>query len=136
MSGKPDYQAPQYQNSLNGPIPEGNWYTRQNQFQNFDDLSTKEKAISYVGGVTNKAFEVPYGKWPGGEVSWGNHRVWLEPDANTNTYGRTNFSTHGGWFEGSAGCIDLTNGMDDFAKDFRNYGKDLTIKVKYPTGGW
>ncbi len=71
------------------------------------------------------------GKWPGSSVSWGNSRVWLEPSKETNTFGRAGFSIHGGWEPGSAGCIDLTSGMDDFAKWFKTNGKDLIIKVEY-----
>ena len=71
------------------------------------------------------------GKWPGSEYSWGNSRVWLEPSKETNTYGRDDFSIHGGWVPGSAGCIDLTSNIDNFVALFDYIGNDLIIKVEY-----
>lgn len=61
----------------------------------------------------------------------GKHRVWLEPSKETNTFGRYGFSIHGGKEPVSAGCIDLTYSMDEFAKWFESTGKDLIIKVEY-----
>ena len=72
-----------------------------------------------------------HGEWPGSEYSWGNSRIWLEPSKETNTYGRDDFSIHGGWFPGSAGCIDLTSNMDNFVALFDYIGNDLIIKVEY-----
>ena len=51
------------------------------------------------------------GKWSGSEYLWGNSRVWLEPSKETNTYGRDDFSIHGGWVPGSAGCVDITSNI-------------------------
>lgn len=45
--------------------------------------------------------------WSRNPISWGTSRVWLQPDANTNTYGRSGFKIHGGLTKGSAGCIDI-----------------------------
>ena len=41
------------------------------------------------------------------------------------------FQFMGGLFAGSAGCIDLTNQMSDFAKHFRAYGADMDLVVEY-----
>ena len=41
---------------------------------------------------------------------WGDWRVKLEPNADTNTLGRDNFFLHGGSKPGSAGCIDIGGG--------------------------
>ena len=41
------------------------------------------------------------------------------------------FSIHGGWFPGSAGCIDLTSNMDNFVALFDYIRNDLIIKVEY-----
>lgn len=49
----------------------------------------------------------------------------------TNTYGRDDFSIHGGTEPGSAECIDLTNYIDNFTNWFENNGLDLIINVKY-----
>ncbi len=38
----------------------------------------------------------------------------------TNTYGRDNFSIHGGTEPGSAGCIDMTGQIDKFTQWFKN----------------
>ena len=41
-------------------------------------------------------------QWRGGTDSWGESRVWLEPAKETNLYGRSGFSIHGGAVPGSA----------------------------------
>ena len=125
MSGRPGYQSSEYQDQKStGPIPEGTYVARQEQLQ-FMDL----KGLIVGSAVVVK--EDLGGKWPGSYYSWGNSRVWLEPSKETNTYGRGGFSIHGGWEPGSAGCIDLTEQMDDFAKWFKNNGKDLILYVTY-----
>ena len=100
MSGRPGYQSSEYQDQKStGPIPEGTYVARQEQLQ-FMDL----KGLIVGSAVVVK--EDLGGKWPGSYYSWGNSRVWLEPSKETNTYGRDNFSIHGGMWPGSAGCID------------------------------
>ena len=132
MSGKPDFQSSKYTSLQDaGPIPEGKWHVRQTNHQRFDDLSFTEKAISYIGGITKKA-NYSVGKWPGGNFSWGNDRIWLEPDKKTNTQGRTNLSIHGGSLFGSDGCIDLAGGMSNFLSYFDSHGEDMDLIVKYP----
>ncbi len=136
MSGQPDYQCKEFTNVPNkGPIPEGQWIVRQSNLQNFDDLSLKDKAKSYIGSIT-KLFGVPAGSWPGAQAAWGNYRVWLEPAQETNTLGRTDLSIHGGWDYRSAGCIDLAPNMDDFKKMFQNHGNDMRLNVKYDKNCW
>ena len=136
MSGQPDYQCKEFTNVPNkGPIPEGQWIVKQSNLQNFDDLSLKDKAKSYIGSIT-KLFGVPAGSWPGAQASWGNSRVWLEPAQETNTHGRTDLSIHGGWNYGSAGCIDLAPNMDDFKRMFQNHGNDMKLNVKYDKNCW
>ena len=137
MSGDRGFQCQEFQNMKDkGPIPEGNWMVKQKDLQNYDDLSSSEKALSTVGGITGKIFKYPLGKWPGGKVAWGKNRVWLTPDQQTNTYGRNNFSIHGGNFYGSSGCIDLTGNMDEFAQRLRRYHKDIPLRVKYRKKCW
>lgn len=41
-------------------------------------------------------------QWRGGTDSWGESRVWLEPAKETNLYGCSGFSIHGGAVPGSA----------------------------------
>jgi len=132
MSGDKDCQSRKCIPLENiGPIPEGKWYVKQINHQKFDDLSWEDQIISYVGGLT-KHINYPLGKWPGGNISWGNDRIWLEPDKKTNTQGRTNLSIHGGADLGSKGCIDLAEGMDNFISYFESHGEDIELIVKYP----
>ena len=100
------------------------WNVRQNQLQHYDDISGFQKFL----GKHKK------GQWPNGTDSWGNHRVWIEPDDATYTYGRRGLAIHGGNTFGSNGCIDLENGMDDFNDKYSSYGRDMKLKVKYPSG--
>ena len=113
----------------------GLYYLKQKNIQSIDNLSPKDKAISFIGGAT-KLFGYPVGSWPGLSYVWGNNRAWLEPDQHTNTYGRKNFSIHGGSTPGSAGCIDLTSEMDNFSKKIKDYGQDITLRVYYPNDEW
>lgn len=61
----------------------------------------------------------------------GKRRVWLDPLPGTPTHGRGGFSIHGGWWRGSAGCIDLTSDMPSFVDAFLKYGKDIDVVVRY-----
>lgn len=121
VSGQPGYQNPEYQNrESTGPIPAGTYVARQEELQHITP-------VGFMAGL------IPgkHGEWPGSTISWGDSRVWLEPSKETNTYGRDKFSIHGGWFSGSAGCIDLTSGMNNFVALFGFIGKDLIVNVQY-----
>ncbi|MBR2412584.1 MAG: DUF2778 domain-containing protein [Alphaproteobacteria bacterium] len=119
VSGKDGYRSSEYQNMKDtGPIPEGTYVARQSELQH---LSVTNAIIGLAG----------VGEWPGSEYSWGSSRVWLEPSKETNTYGRDDFSIHGGWVPGSAGCIDLTSNIDNFIALFDYMGNDLIIRVEY-----
>ena len=125
VSGRPGYQSSEYQDQKStGPIPEGTYVARQEQLQ-FMDL----KGLIVGSAVVVK--EDSGGKWPGSYYSWGNSRVWLEPSKETNTYGRDNFSIHGGMWPGSAGCIDMTGQIGQFTYWLESTGKDLLVYVKY-----
>ena len=122
VSGKDGYRSPEYQNLKDtGPIPEGTYVARQSELQFYKDITWDNRLRSAVG----------FGTWRGGTDSWGESRVWLEPSKETNTYDRSDFSVHGGAEPGSAGCIDLTNHIDDFTQWFEKNGHDLIINVKY-----
>ena len=120
QSGRDDYQSAQYQNVANkGPIPEGTYYANQNQRQNIT-------AFDAVTGI------IGHGKWPSSLPAWGTKRVWLQPDANTNTYGRSGFTIHGGCSKGSAGCIDIpwqTGKLSNYLDDCQD---SVPVYVKYP----
>ena len=125
VSGKDGYRSPEYQKLKDtGPIPEGTYVARQSELQ-------RMLPIDWVVGWSRLLSEDLGGKWPGSEYSWGNSRVWLEPSKETNTYGRDDFSIHGGWVPGSAGCIDLTSNMDNFVALFDYIENDLIIRVEY-----
>jgi RHS repeat-associated protein len=121
-SGRKGYWDPKYQNLADkGPIPAGRYLARQSQLQRYSDISVGQKFKAWWGR----------GTWPGGTDAWGNSRVFLEPLPGTYTYGRSGFSIHGGIEPGSAGCIDLTFGMDSFAATFQQQGRDLVLEVSY-----
>jgi hypothetical protein len=122
VSGRSGYQTKEHQGTADkGPIPAGAWLVAQGKYQQMPQRSLLDQLINELGR----------GAWPGGESSWGQHRIWLQPKEGTNTYGRSGFSIHGGDTAGSAGCIDLVEQMPDFVKVFRAYGHDVDLTVKY-----
>jgi hypothetical protein len=122
VSGRSGYQSKEYQKTADkGPIPEGEWLVSQSKYQKMPDRDWIDQIINEFGR----------GAWPGGESSWGKHRIWLTPKQGTKTHGRSGFSIHGGDSPGSAGCIDLTDQLSAFIKVFREYGKDVDLTVKY-----
>jgi hypothetical protein len=122
VSGRPGYHLKAFQTVRDrGPLPEGKWEVRQREYQRMPNRSWVEKILAEFGRTA----------WPGGESSWGQHRVWLKPSSETNTHGRSGFSIHGGDTPGSAGCIDLTHSMPSFVQEFLKYGKDLELTVEY-----
>ncbi|PCE29834.1 DUF2778 domain-containing protein [Burkholderia ubonensis subsp. mesacidophila] len=50
-------------------------------------------------------------------AAWGDHRLTIHVMPGTQTYGRGGFFIHGGDHAGSAGCINLHAGMEDFVRD-------------------
>jgi hypothetical protein len=70
--------------------------------------------------------------------AWGNYRTVLTPDAGTNLQGRdpNGFFVHGGDSPGSAGCIDLTGQNDAFHQFLKQYGKPITLTVRYTCDPW
>ena len=74
----------------------------------------KHKAASKWGNINNIM----------SKIAWGNHRIFIRnpgaegsPHADkAKMYGRGGFFIHGGSIQGSSGCLDLGDEMDDFAK--------------------
>jgi hypothetical protein len=94
ISGQRGHQKPSEQALRNlGPIPEGGYSFPLQQIQHLD----RRNDIYGIFG---------HGKWPGTIWAWGTQRAFLVPDASTNTFERSDFSVHGGWYPGSHGCID------------------------------
>ncbi|TAN62966.1 MAG: hypothetical protein EPN20_10370 [Magnetospirillum sp.] len=124
VSGNSGFQAPEFQGlKFKGPLPEGDWQLRQDRYQHIDLRGT-------IAGIFPKDSGIS-GRWPGSIPAWGTERVWLDPAPGTDAKGRDNFSVHGGWVPGSAGCIDMTGQMGDFADWFRSLGKDVRLTVRY-----
>jgi hypothetical protein len=125
VSGRPGTQGPEHQSYRDyGPLPQGSYRAKVSEMQRHEDISSWERFKSIWG----------YGPWPHGTTAWGNYRFWLTPKPDTKTFGRDNFSIHGGLFPGSAGCIDLTSEMDDFADLMQALGQDeVDVQVDY---GW
>ena len=120
-SGRNGYQDANFQNIKDkGPIPEGLWNVDYSNTQHFEDLSWWKQWKSYIG----------CGEWPGAKDSWGVHRTWIYPIGDTNVYGRSGFSIHGGKDPGSAGCIDLTKHNDSFHNWLKN-NKHIILRVQY-----
>jgi hypothetical protein len=120
VSGQPGFQGSEHQETKDtGPLPEGVWLARQSRFERIGVYGS-------IAGLSGR------GTWPGSTAAWGRFRIWLEPVGDTRTHGRSGFSIHGGLTPGSAGCIDLTSNVDDFARHFLSYGRDLTLTVSYP----
>lgn len=127
MSGNPEYQNAEATSIPDkGPLPQGDWNVPQKNLENFADLSPMKQKLS----------RWPLGTWPNGIESWGNHRIKLEPAENTNTFGRKNIYMHGGAEFGSRGCLDLEQNMDDFTEEYKKYGRDMLMRVKYPKKFW
>ena len=119
-SGRDGYQDANFQHLKgDGPIPEGLWDVDYHRTQHFEDSNWLDR----IAGIFMR------GKWKGGKMSWGAHRTWIYPIGNTNTYGRSGFSIHGGTYPGSAGCIDLTTHNDSFHNWLKN-NKHIILKVK------
>lgn len=129
VSGARGYQDKRHQHERDrGPIPQGFYLARQSQLQRWEDYSTVNRAACVLRAIGLKQFT---GSWPGCRTAWGTRRIWLEPYARASTFGRDNFSIHGGTVPGSAGCIDLTFGMADFVDIFLKYGKNIELRVCY-----
>ncbi len=124
-----DYSKEAQASPFSGPLPEGDYSVNPSAIQWWSDQSF----------ITKTAALVRKGSWPGGTVSWGQARVWLNPQnvdvTNPATGGsvqRSNFSIHGGAFPGSAGCIDCTtNDRPFFNKLSQSQSSSIRLRVKY-----
>ena len=130
MSG---YKHKQYRDAQKepnaGPIPDGKWILKKGKMQ-----SRSPDDDSVWNQIANR-FD-PNESWKNKPDSWGNHRIILEPAEGTNTYERDQMYVHGGKEPGSAGCIDLTDGMEQFADYFKKYDDDMILNVEYDQDEW
>jgi hypothetical protein len=134
VSGRPqkdgsfDYSVANQKNKSVGPIPAGTYSVNPAHVQK-QGMSDYFIGL-WVNGVTQSIFGTKTGAWPGGPISWGPMRAWIDGSA----YDRNGFSIHGGLSPGSAGCIDLTRQVVPFMIQFQNYAGSSTVPliVQYP----
>jgi hypothetical protein len=126
-----------------GPIPQGFWYVDTLQSRTgkkAEDLFKQIKDIWEMYHLKNSPSSGKNAKWNTGSIkdriAWGDYRMQIIPENNTQTFGRHSFFIHGGGIFGSAGCIDLATNMPDFVKYYSTWrtqtGKNkLPIEVSY-----
>ena len=128
QSGDDYHQGSIYQNVANhGPIPEGTYYANQDQRQSLTLKDVALKLGEKLGINTNQK-----SNWSGYPTAWGTKRVWLQPDTNTNTYGRSGFSIHGGLSKGSRGCIDIPWQTGKLSNYLDGCQDSVPVYVNYP----
>jgi len=97
------------------------------------DYSIERQRLANQGPIPSGAYWIsPVDIWENSLVksilrsprsSWGDYRVTVRVTPGTQTYSRGGFFIHGGEssdIPGSAGCIDLTNAMNQFIKDLKS----------------
>jgi len=94
-NGKFSYSIERQKIPYVGPIPEGEYWLQPSQM--------------WENNWLKSLIRTP-------RSAWGNFRLTIHPYPSTQTYGRGGFFIHGGSTPGSAGCIDLTVGMDKFVE--------------------
>jgi len=126
VSGRPlkdgsfDYSRTRQKIKNEGPIPEGEYYINPQEIQYSKDRTTADKIYGVLGRGTMR----------GGERSWGVGRIWILPSSVTiDGITRNDFSIHGGYEAGSAGCIDLTDNDEEIFNKIESY-RMRTTKVK------
>ncbi len=134
MSRHKSFQSKKHTGDVNrGPIPEGEWDLKKEDYQNYDDENNAledhiNRKTLFYGNLK--------GSWPGGGISLGksSYLDYSKKRKETDTKGRTGISLHGGTVFGSHGCIDLQKGLKLFIRRYKRYGKDIKLKVKYRYG--
>lgn len=105
----------------NSRIPEGMWVLFPKEMQNYNDQSVMMKLKGLWGR----------GDWPGGYAFWGEHRVWMYPDAGGDDNGRRGFVLHGGTREGTPWGINIGSEITDFAAAVKGVPAPLELNVNY-----
>lgn len=108
VSGKPGFMDPKYETLQDvGPIPRGDYTFRPKQvIENKRGMLQAMKNYSLTNFLGVKYLKRGLA---GGDIAWGPYHWDITPKKGTNTFGRKNFTIHGGWIPGSIGCIDLAN---------------------------
>jgi hypothetical protein len=113
-AGKFDYSAARQHQQDIGPIPEGQYWIDPKQM--IDLQSRWFYTLRY-------------------KEPWGTHRITIHPFDSTQTFGRGGFFIHGGGTAGSAGCIDLTQQVADFAHRLAATPPGTKVKITVSYGG-
>ena len=98
-----------------GPIPRGNYEIYPSRIDNpslMNDLRRNFRDGRSQGGG-----------------DWGDWRVRIYPLPGTKRFGRTGFYLHGGWWDGSAGCIDIGGGIFGNDKLLKDLQRDPNDKI-------
>jgi len=109
-----------------GPIPEGK-YTVNPQDSNRDNFV---KSLPGRFPIVNR--------WDWGDNDdWGDVRTVIDPQEGTDLLGRepSTMYFHGGDDPGSAGCVDLTSGNNDFHDWLADFDGAIEVVVDYPDYG-
>jgi len=121
-----------------GPIPTGEYIVGPLQTRSGDlpEIGPWEAFWLKISGQLSDDNQDFYINNLKSRIGWGNHRLAIKPKSGTNMYGRGDFYIHGGSLEGSHGCIDLTNNMEDFSKQFAawstyNKKNKMSLVVRY-----
>lgn len=120
-----DYTEEAQKEKSKGPIPEGVYSIQKDESEDISDQNLLKRIANLFGR----------GTFPGGVFSWGNKRWWITPEGDTETYGRSGFTIHGGNKYGSAGCIDLCRNLNNFTGIIMNNestsGNKVYLQVNY-----
>jgi RHS repeat-associated protein len=98
-----------------GPIPRGRYEIYPSQIDNpgfWDDFRRNFRDERSEGGG-----------------DWGDWRVRIYPLPGTQRFGRTGFYLHGGYWDGSAGCIDIGGGVFGHDKLLEDLKRDPDNKI-------
>lgn len=102
-----------------GPLPEGKYSAGPLESRTGEPIGGLQALWLKVTGQVSDSQSRAFGADTNlSKISWGNYRLRINPTGNQDMYGRGDFYIHGGAIAGSHGCIDLTDGMEDFAKFF------------------
>lgn len=142
MSGQKGYQNRKSLSiSDNGPIPEGKWNINPQKLQKYLTNEEKERKIEKENPEWLEKQKIRHNlgfnyRWMDKPDAWGNYRVILEPDKNTETYRRKGIFLHGGTLLGSAGCIDTGHNIDNIAPYIKKAKKPINLEVRYDEDDW
>ena len=124
-----DYSEKAQAQPSKGPLPEGTYSINPQRIQWWEDESFMQKSAAAIGK----------GTWPGGQISWGPARAWINPgevlinDPGTGqSVTRGGFTIHGGYEFGSSGCIDLGQNARDFFEQLESSGSNnIRLRVSF-----